>query len=115
MTVTNHAAHGTQATEMKLPYCEDFYRVTLATSQHMLTLGGPAKEDPRATYRDFATRVATRANVRGALVGRNVSFPGPEDPVYCLQRDLFDFVLVAHEEEGQLVARRLDVPKDRAA
>lgn len=31
-------------------------------------------------------------------------FP-PADPVYCLQRDLFDFVLVATVEDGQLVAR----------
>ncbi len=27
------------------------------------------------------------------------------DPIYCLQRDLFDFVLVAREEQGLLVAR----------
>jgi 2-phosphosulfolactate phosphatase len=38
-------------------------------------------------------------------------FP-PADPVYCLQRDLFDFVLVATLEDGQLVARRVDVPKE---
>jgi 2-phosphosulfolactate phosphatase len=38
-------------------------------------------------------------------------FP-PEDPVYCLQRDLFDFVLVATLEGGHLVARRIDVPRD---
>ena len=36
----------------------------------------------------------------------------PEDPLYCLQRDLFDFVLVATLEDGQLVARRLDVPEE---
>jgi 2-phosphosulfolactate phosphatase len=35
-------------------------------------------------------------------------FP-PADPVYCLQRDLFDFVLAATLEGGQLVARREDV------
>jgi 2-phosphosulfolactate phosphatase len=36
------------------------------------------------------------------------------DPVYCLQRDLFDFVLVATLENGQLIARRIDVPEERA-
>jgi phosphosulfolactate phosphohydrolase-like enzyme len=36
-------------------------------------------------------------------------FP-PEDVVYALQRDLFDFALVAMLEEGHLVARRIDVP-----
>jgi 2-phosphosulfolactate phosphatase len=35
-------------------------------------------------------------------------FP-PADPVYCLQRDLFDFVLAATLEDGQLLTRRVDV------
>jgi 2-phosphosulfolactate phosphatase len=30
----------------------------------------------------------------------------PADPIYCLQRDLFDFVLVTNLEGGQLVAKR---------
>lgn len=67
-------------TWMKLPYCEDYYKVTLATSQPILMLGGPSREDPRETYREFCQGMATRGNVRGALVGRNISFPGPEDP-----------------------------------
>jgi hypothetical protein len=72
-------------TWLKLPYCEDFVRVTLATSMPILMLGGPSKQDPRPIYRDFAAGMATRSNVRGALVGRNVSFPGPEDPAACAQ------------------------------
>lgn len=67
-------------TWMKLPYCEDFHRVTMATTLPILMLGGPSKEDPRSTYRDFAAGMAARSNVRGALVGRNVTFPGREDP-----------------------------------
>jgi 2-phosphosulfolactate phosphatase len=35
----------------------------------------------------------------------------PADPIYCLQRDLFDFVLLATLQDDQLVARRLDVPQ----
>jgi 2-phosphosulfolactate phosphatase len=35
-------------------------------------------------------------------------FP-PEDPLYCLQRDLCDFVLLAGLEDGRLVARRVRV------
>lgn len=35
----------------------------------------------------------------------------PADTIFCLQRDLFDFVLVATLEDGQLVAHRLDVPE----
>jgi 2-phosphosulfolactate phosphatase len=43
------------------------------------------------------------------LRGDQARYP-PADPVYCLQRDLFDFVLVASEEGGQLVARRIELP-----
>jgi 2-phosphosulfolactate phosphatase len=38
-------------------------------------------------------------------------FP-PSDPVYCLQRDLFDFVLVAKLEDGQLAAQPVNVAKE---
>jgi len=67
-------------TWMKLPFCQDFHRVTMATTMPIMMLGGPSRENPLQTYQDFATGMATRANVRGALVGRNVSFPGREDP-----------------------------------
>lgn len=70
----------THKTWMKLPYCEDYHRVTMATALPILMLGGPSKEDPRSTYSDFAAGMVTRSNVRGALVGRNVTFPGHEDP-----------------------------------
>ncbi|MDX1521901.1 MAG: hypothetical protein R3264_09765, partial [Anaerolineae bacterium] len=69
----------------KVPYCDEFRRVTMATTQPMLMLGGPSREDPRSTYQDFAAAMATRANVRGAMVGRNVSFPGREDPAAAAQ------------------------------
>ena len=72
-------------TWMKLPYCDDFRRVAMATTCPILMLGGPSREDPRFTYRDFAAGMAARSNVRGALVGRNVSFPGPEDPAAVAQ------------------------------
>jgi DhnA family fructose-bisphosphate aldolase class Ia len=72
-------------TWMKLPYCDDFRRVAMATTCPILMLGGPSKEDPRSTYRDFSAGMAARPNVRGALVGRNVTFPGPEDPAAVAQ------------------------------
>lgn len=42
--------------------------------------------------------------VQKFIQGDQAHFP-PADPIYCLQRDLFDFVLVAREEQGYLVAR----------
>jgi len=67
-------------TWMKLPYCDDFQRVAMATTCPILMLGGPSRENPLSTYYEFSAGMAARSNVRGALVGRNVTFPGPEDP-----------------------------------
>jgi hypothetical protein len=65
---------------LKLPYCEDFKRVAIATTLPILILGGPSKEDPRPIFEVIYAAMATSNNVRGALVGRNVTFPGREDP-----------------------------------
>jgi hypothetical protein len=67
-------------TWMKLPYCEDYRKVTMATTQPILMLGGDSKENPLQTYTDFVSGMHTRSNVRGALVGRNITYPGLEDP-----------------------------------
>jgi 2-phosphosulfolactate phosphatase len=56
-------------------------------------------------------RMVQHETVQKFLRGDQEHYP-PEDPVYCLQRDLFDFVLVATLEDGHLVARRFDVPED---
>ncbi|MBZ0296915.1 MAG: hypothetical protein K8L99_30420 [Anaerolineae bacterium] len=72
-------------TWLKVPYCEDFRRVAMATTLPLILLGGPSNEDPRSTYADFAAGMATRSNVRGAMVGRNVSFPGRDDPAAVAQ------------------------------
>jgi len=36
-------------------------------------------------------------------------FP-PEDPIVCLQRDIFEFALRAKKEDGQVMVRRVDLP-----
>jgi DhnA family fructose-bisphosphate aldolase class Ia len=72
-------------TWLKLPYCDGFDRVALATTMPIILLGGPSNEDPRSTFTEFAAGMAAGANVRGAMVGRNVSFPGPDDPAAVAQ------------------------------
>jgi 2-phosphosulfolactate phosphatase len=54
-------------------------------------------------------RVVAHESTQKFLRGDQTHFPR-EDPLYCLQRDVFDFVLVAAMEESRLVARRVDVP-----
>jgi 2-phosphosulfolactate phosphatase len=63
--------------------------------------------DPAAALQQVVEHECTQKFLRGD----QSHFP-PTDPVYCLQRDLFDFVLVATLEDGQLIARRVDVPRE---
>jgi 2-phosphosulfolactate phosphatase len=75
--------------------------------EHLLT-GRPY--DHTAALREIIGHNYTQLFLRGGH-----DFAPPEDLVFCLQRDLFDFVLVASDEDGQLVARRVDVlPKEVA-
>lgn len=67
-------------TWIKIPYIGDYERVAAATSLPILMLGGESKGDPTAVIQSFAAGLASAANVRGAMVGRNVTFPGPLDP-----------------------------------
>jgi DhnA family fructose-bisphosphate aldolase class Ia len=43
-------------------------------------LGGPPRENPCPTLREFAAGMRAGANVRGTMVGRNVTFANREDP-----------------------------------
>ncbi|NPV08358.1 MAG: hypothetical protein HPY83_10420 [Anaerolineae bacterium] len=66
---------------LKLPYAEGYEKVADATTQPILMLGGEAKGDPTPTLNEFASGMKAGGNVRGALVGRNVLYPGDDDPM----------------------------------
>jgi len=66
---------------LKLPYTEDFARVGRATTLPILLLGGPARESPTETLRDFAVGLGSSPRVRGAVIGRNLLFPLDQDPL----------------------------------
>jgi DhnA family fructose-bisphosphate aldolase class Ia len=80
---------------LKLPYCEDYETVTRATTLPILLLGGESAGDALPFLREIAAgieigkRIGAGAGkkllitgpVRGALVGRNVLYPGAEDPL----------------------------------
>jgi DhnA family fructose-bisphosphate aldolase class Ia len=67
-------------TYLKLSYTDGFQKVARATTLPILLLGGPIRENPTSTLRDFAAGMKSGANVRGAMVGRNVTFAPKEDP-----------------------------------
>jgi hypothetical protein len=68
-------------TWLKIPYISGFEQVALATTLPILLLGGPAHGDPLPTLKECASGISCGKNVRGTMVGRNVLFPGDEDPL----------------------------------
>lgn len=68
-------------TWLKIPYGEGYERVAEATTCPILMLGGESRGDPARILREFAAGMRAGNTVRGALVGRNVTYPGSEDPL----------------------------------
>jgi len=66
---------------LKLPYCPGYETVARATSLPILLLGGESAGDPAPFLKELASALYAGPNVRGALVGRNVLYPGDEDPL----------------------------------
>jgi DhnA family fructose-bisphosphate aldolase class Ia len=66
---------------LKVPIVDDLARVCRATTLPLLLLGGPARGTAEETLRDFAGGLAAGARVRGAIIGRNLLFPGDADPL----------------------------------
>jgi DhnA family fructose-bisphosphate aldolase class Ia len=66
---------------LKVPIVDDLARVCRATTLPLLLLGGPARGTAEETIRDFAGGLAAGARVRGAIIGRNLLFPGESDPL----------------------------------
>ena len=65
---------------LKIPYCDGFDRVAKSTTCPILMLGGESVGNLTGLFREFSDGMAAGRNVRGALVGRNVLYPGQDDP-----------------------------------
>jgi len=65
---------------LKIPYCENFEKVVSATTCPILVLGGEAKGDILPVLKEVSHAMKAGKNVRGVLMGRNLLFPGKEDP-----------------------------------
>jgi hypothetical protein len=66
---------------LKLPYCAGFETVARATTLPILLLGGESAGNPEPFLAELQGAMRAGHNVRGALVGRNVLYPGAEDPL----------------------------------
>lgn len=70
---------------LKLPYCENYAMVAGATTLPILLLGGEPVGDATPFLRELAAGLKAGANVRGALVGRNILYPGDDDPLAAIE------------------------------
>lgn len=71
----------TAYTWLKIAYCDNYQAVARSTTLPILMLGGEAKTDPTPMITEFVNGMAVGGSVRGALVGRNILFPGKDDPL----------------------------------
>ncbi|HEX8115665.1 MAG TPA: hypothetical protein VF521_00210, partial [Pyrinomonadaceae bacterium] len=70
---------------LKRPYCENYERVAGATTLPILLLGGDPVGDATPFLRELAAGLKAGPNVRGALVGRNILYPGGDDPLAVIE------------------------------
>jgi len=66
---------------LKLPYCAGYEVVARSTTLPILLLGGESAGNPAPFLKELAGALGAGPNVRGALVGRNVLYPGDGDPL----------------------------------
>ena len=67
-------------TWLKVPYCEGFGSVAASTTLPILILGGGAVGSHKPYLKELEQALASGYNVRGALVGRNILYPGEGNP-----------------------------------
>ncbi|MEK6718998.1 MAG: deoxyribose-phosphate aldolase [candidate division NC10 bacterium] len=67
-------------TWLKIPSCKGLEQVARATTLPILILGGEVTGDPVPVLQDLQAAMQAGPTIRGALIGRNVIFPGADDP-----------------------------------
>lgn len=65
---------------LNLPYCKGFSSVARSTTCPILLMSGPSSGRPEGLVAELADALEAGTNVRGAMLGRNVLFPGELDP-----------------------------------
>ena len=65
---------------LKIPYVENYEYVVRSTSNPILMLGGASTGNPTDILENFEKGKGAGKNVKGCLVGRNLLYPGYDDP-----------------------------------
>ena len=81
-TIGIATALGGQSANMwlKIPYVDDYEYVVRSTSNPIIMLGGASTGNPTDILENFEKGLGAGKNVKGCLVGRNLLFPGFDDP-----------------------------------
>jgi len=66
---------------LEIPYAEGFDRIARSTTLPLLMVAGGITGDPTPVFNQFIDGLRARRNVRGALMGRSILFPGDDDPL----------------------------------
>ncbi len=66
---------------LKIPYVQDYEYVVRSTSNPILMLGGESTGNPTDVLVDFEKGLGAGKNVKGCLVGRQLLYPGFDDPL----------------------------------
>ncbi|MBI1387113.1 MAG: TIM barrel protein [bacterium] len=78
--VASGLSHSTANLWLKIPYVDNYWRVAQSFSGPILMLGGASTGNPIDVIEQFVRGMGEGENVRGAMVGRNVLYPGGDDP-----------------------------------
>ncbi|TFG19113.1 MAG: hypothetical protein EU530_07195 [Promethearchaeota archaeon] len=84
-----------ERTWLKIPYVDNFEMIARSTSNPILLLGGASTGKPTDIIENFEKGMGAGPNVRGCMVGRNLLYPGYDDPLAVL----LGVSKVVHDEE----------------
>jgi len=65
---------------LKIPYVNNFEAVVKSTTSPILILGGESHENPFPLLKNIKSALSLGQNVKGCLAGRNILYPGDDDP-----------------------------------
>jgi DhnA family fructose-bisphosphate aldolase class Ia len=69
---------------LKIPYVNNFEMIARSTSNPILLLGGDSTGKPTDIIENFEKGMGAGPNIKGCMVGRNLLYPGFDDPLAVL-------------------------------
>jgi len=66
---------------LKIPYVDNFEFIARSTSNSILILGGASTGKPTDIIENIEKGMGAGPNIKGCMVGRNILFPGYDDPL----------------------------------